>query len=72
MPTDLEKLRVLLPHWIEHNAEHAGEFGAWAERAGEAGEDIRAAARQMEAANQALRAALDRLGGALPSEHHHH
>ena len=24
--TDLEKLRVLLPHWVEHNAEHAAEF----------------------------------------------
>jgi hypothetical protein len=32
--TDLEKLRVLLPHWIEHNAEHAAEFRQWAERAG--------------------------------------
>jgi hypothetical protein len=24
--TDLEKLRVLLPHWIERNTEHAAEF----------------------------------------------
>ena len=24
--TDLDKLRALLPHWIEHNAEHAAEF----------------------------------------------
>jgi hypothetical protein len=29
--TDPEKLRVLLPHWIEHNAEHAAEFRQWAE-----------------------------------------
>ena len=26
---DLEKLQVLLPHWIEHNAEHAGELRSW-------------------------------------------
>lgn len=29
---DLEKLKVLLPHWIEHNTEHADELRAWAER----------------------------------------
>lgn len=29
---DLEKLQVLLPHWIEHNAEHADELSSWAER----------------------------------------
>jgi len=23
---EVEKLRVLLPHWIEHNSEHAEEF----------------------------------------------
>jgi len=28
---DLEKLQLLLPHWIEHNAEHAGELRSWAD-----------------------------------------
>jgi predicted metallo-beta-lactamase superfamily hydrolase len=60
--TDLEKLRVLLPHWIEHNAEHAAEFRQWAERAGEAGADIRAAAEALEQANRALTAAQEKLG----------
>ena len=60
---DLEKLRVLLPHWLEHNAEHAGEFRAWAERAKAAGEDklaaqIVAAAEKMEAANHDLELAI--------------
>ncbi|MFN2283695.1 MAG: hypothetical protein ACK2UQ_04685 [Anaerolineae bacterium] len=60
---DLEKLRVLLPHWLEHNAEHAGEFRAWAERAKAAGEDklavqIIAAAEKMEAANHDLELAI--------------
>lgn len=30
---ELEKLRVLLPHWIEHNHEHTQAFRTWAERA---------------------------------------
>ena len=67
MPTDLEKLCVLLPHWIEHNAEHAGEFRRWAERGREAGEQIREAAQSLELANQALEEALEKLGG--PLEH---
>ena len=65
MPTDLEKLRVLLPHWIEHNAEHADEFRMWAERGKKAGEDILEAAQHLELANQALKKALDKLGGSL-------
>jgi hypothetical protein len=31
--TDIEKLRALLPHWIEHNGEHAAEFSNWSEKA---------------------------------------
>ena len=60
--TDLEKLRVLVPHWIEHNTEHATEFRQWAKRAGEASGDIRAAAEALEQANRALTAALEKLG----------
>jgi len=29
---DPDKLRVLLPHWIEHTDEHAGEFRGWARK----------------------------------------
>ena len=70
MPTDLEKLRMLLPHWIEHNAEHAGEFRTWAERGGDSRAPIREAAQYLELANQALEKALETLGG--PLEHHAH
>ena len=70
MPTDLGKLRVLLPHWIEHNTEHANEFRTWAERGGQAGEPILQAAQYLELANQALRKALEQLGG--PLEHPPH
>jgi hypothetical protein len=65
--TDLQKLRVLLPHWIEHNAEHAAEFREWAERARAAGQegpatDIALAAEEMEWVNEQLAAALKKLG----------
>jgi hypothetical protein len=59
--TDQDKLRALLPHWIEHNADHAAEFRRWAERAGEAAVDIERAAAKMEAANKALADALTAL-----------
>ncbi len=65
---EIEKLRVLLPHWIEHNGEHATEFKGHAEQAGKAREHLIAAALLMEEANARLREALDQLGG--PLEHH--
>jgi hypothetical protein len=63
-----KKLRVLLPHWIEHNDEHAAEFRNWAEKARVAGqeevaEEIDLAAKQMGWVNEALRAALQQLDG---------
>jgi len=66
--TDQDKLRVLLAHWIEHNAEHAAEFRTWAEKARaigqeEVAEEIDLAAKQMGWVNEALSAALDKLGG---------
>jgi predicted metallo-beta-lactamase superfamily hydrolase len=69
--SNAEKLRVLLPHWIEHNAEHIVEFREWATRADEAGTDILTAAEHLEAASRALEGALEQLGGPL-REHHHH
>jgi hypothetical protein len=62
--TERDKLRALLPHWIEHNAEHAAEFRRWAQSAGDAAADIEAAAAQVEAANETLAAALEKMGGA--------
>lgn len=64
---DQEKLRVLIPHWIEHNDEHAAQFRRWSSKAGEAAQDIQAAAEAVILANEALRTALAKLGG--PSEH---
>ena len=56
---EIDKLRVLLPHWIEHNEEHATEFREWAERAGPARDSILQAAAALEEANRALRQALE-------------
>ena len=68
---DLDKVRALLPHWIEHNAEHAAEFRDWAERVqamGEEGvaEEIALAAKQLGWVNEALVAAQERLAEAAP------
>ena len=64
---EIEKLWMLLPHWIEHNAEHAAEFREWAERARVAGQegpasDIALAAEELEWVNEELAAALEKLG----------
>jgi len=70
--TDEAKLAVLLPHWIEHNAEHADEFHAWAEKARAAGraevaEEIDTAAKELGWVNDALRSALSALGEPAPA-----
>lgn len=67
MLTDIEKLRHLLPHWREHNADHAEEFRSWAEKARAFGADeaaaaIEAAAADMISANERLQEALQALG----------
>ncbi len=74
---DIEKLRVLLPHWKEHNAEHASEFLTWAGRARAAGKErfamhIEAAAQKMEAANQDLEEAIEHVGEADDTLAHNH
>ena len=66
--TDQDKLRALLPHWIEHNAEHAAEFRHWAEQVRAAGqeevaEEIALAAKELGWVNEALSFALKKLGG---------
>ncbi len=36
--TDLEKLKHLLKHWIEHNDAHVKTYNEWAEKADTLGE----------------------------------
>lgn len=66
---EAEKLRILLPHWIEHNGEHAAEFRAYAERSSTVQDSLMAAAALLEQANNQLEDALRELGG--PLEHAH-
>jgi len=75
--TDIEKLRALLPHWIEHNRDHSLEFGRWAQTAEGAGYEaaadlIRQAMQGIQQANADLERALDELGGPVSLETHHH
>lgn len=69
---EVEKLRVLIPHWIEHNEEHASEFQRWADQVDQVGTEIHAAITAMEKVNEFLTDALDKLGGQLVSDHFHH
>ena len=64
---DLEKLLVLLPHWIEHNAEHADELHTWAERIQlfgkeDAAERLFAAATSLQNSGDYLSKLLDEVG----------
>jgi hypothetical protein len=68
---DIDKLRVLIPHWVEHNNEHAEEFRQWAEKSVDASKDLMAAAEAINTVNQALTAGLEKLGGALPHQYEH-
>ncbi len=77
----LEKLQVLLPHWIEHNSGHAEECRKWAalaaesEAAGEVSSHLAAALIAMESVGKHLERALTAAGGAnkdIEGGHHHH
>jgi hypothetical protein len=62
---EVEKLRILIPHWIDHNKEHAEEFRSWSSKAGNVAAKIEAAAARMEAVNDVLQEALLQLGGPI-------
>lgn len=75
---NVEKLRVLLPHWLEHNTSHGLEFARWADLVAGADQELAALLRQaaasLQAADTALREALRRSGGEIPGSdsYHHH
>ena len=68
---ELEKLRVLIPHWIEHNEEHADDYRRWAENVNEVNADLLAAVDALKKVNQTLSVALEKLGGAKTHPHSH-
>ncbi len=76
---DIDKLRVILPHWIEHNIGHGHEFGKWAEQFEGVGQNdiadlLKKAQAHLMEADAVLQEALKLSGGALAdqSNHHHH
>ena len=76
MKSSLDKLRVLLPHWIEHNKSHIAEFSKWEGEVRNEQKEIarmlEKAIRDMEQAGDTLAEALDRIGGPLQGNDHHH
>ena len=73
---ETDKLRILLPHWIEHNNSHIAEFTKWKAVAAESGkelaEGIEEAISAMKKAGSSLETVLDKLGGPVDGHHHHH
>ena len=74
---DIDKLRVILPHWIEHNNGHAEEFAKWSDDLSSAGEPeiaglLKKAEGFLQNADSVLKQALDKAGGAVEGGHHDH
>ncbi|HBG18305.1 MAG TPA: hypothetical protein DDY32_03260, partial [Desulfobulbaceae bacterium] len=75
---NVEKLRVMLQHWIEHNKGHMEEFTKWQETmAGEGKTSLAAhiakAIEMMVGMNEELHQALHEAGGhGHDDDHHHH
>jgi len=75
--SDLEKLQLLLTHWLQHNESHGTEYLKWAEVARQNGqaataEFIERAVEQLEKADDSLKKALESVGGPSQEHQHHH
>ncbi|MEW6291333.1 MAG: hypothetical protein AB1545_15960 [Thermodesulfobacteriota bacterium] len=75
--TSIEKLRVLLPHRVEHNHQHGEEFRGWAAQVRKEGhpdlaELLEQAIGSMATTDGILEQALSSIGGPDASHHHHH
>lgn len=75
--SDLEKLQLLLTHWLQHNEGHGAEYMKWAEAArhaghAEAADLIEEALSSLRNADKALAKALDSVGGPNKKHQHHH
>jgi len=73
----LEKLQVLLPHWIEHNQGHTEECRKWAALIdnSEVQQNLNKALAAMELVTDHLDKALQAAGGPKMDDshgHHHH
>ncbi len=74
--TTMEKLQILLPHWIEHNHNHETEFKKWvdlarAEGQGALAELLDKAVASMAETDTLLKKVLAEIGGPSEGGHHH-
>lgn len=77
---NVEKLRVMLQHWIDHNQGHVEEFEKWRKTMADEGQMVLAdhiteAVRSMASVNAQLGKALHAAGGPKTDAeegHHHH
>ena len=75
--SDLEKLQMLLSHWLQHNESHGSEYQQWAEVARREGhtktaEFIEEAVDLLSKADESLGKALESVGGPSKEHQHHH
>ena len=74
----IDKFRVILKHWIDHNGGHIAEFDKWRgimeeEGKSEVAESLDEAKQRMNKVSELLAEMLGDLGGAPEgNEHHHH
>ncbi len=73
---NVEKLRVMLQHWIDHNKGHVEEFEKWRKTMVDDGQDaladnITEAVKNMAEVNASLGKALHAAGGPKDDGHHH-
>lgn len=79
--SDIEKLQMLLTHWLQHNKGHTAEYAKWVEVARRSGHSaaadyIEQALDQLAKADRAFAKALESVGppsrGQEHQHHHHH
>ena len=75
--TEVEKVRVLLPHLIEHNRGHGDEYAKWSQVLKECDQEeaaglIEKAIERLQEADQYLVLALEKIGGPLEGKTHTH
>ena len=77
---EIEKLRIILPHWIEHNKNHEEEFNKWLALMSEANTEVASLLEKAVLSLQNIDTVLSQISdkiGALKGEdsqghtHHH-
>lgn len=74
---NVEKLRMLLQHWIEHNSGHVAEFARWRtimtdEQNDRLATALDQAVAEMNKVSETLKQALHDIGGPADGKDHHH